>query len=72
MRSGIQDRNSRERTITLYLNKRDFKKDLHIPHENTIYLFLIDRKGHIYWNEKGIFTQKKADKLEQSIKKQIK
>ena len=42
MRAGIRDDRIRNRTITAYLNKEEFKEDLDIPNEETIYWFLIE------------------------------
>jgi len=57
MRAGITDRNIRQRTITVYLDKGDFREKLRIPNEETIYWFLI---GHscktILLRGSGIFT----------------
>jgi hypothetical protein len=63
MRAGIPDQTSRERTITLYLDKAKFKSALNIPNENDIYLFLVDRDGKILWRANGGYTQEKAEDL---------
>ena len=63
MRAGIPDELSRQRTITLYLDKQIFKDDLQITSEDEIYLFLVDRTGEILWSEKGAYTQEKASSL---------
>jgi hypothetical protein len=68
MREGIQDKRTRERTITLYLNKRDFRKQLKIPNEDTIYLFLLDTNSQVIWSDKGNFTKQKGIDLENVIK----
>ncbi len=69
MRSGIPDKDTRERTITLYINKNPFKESLGIEDENTIYLFLIKRSGKILWSTKGGYTQKKSKELEDALDK---
>jgi hypothetical protein len=63
MRAGIPDSTSRQRTITLYLDKEEFKSALEIPSEGDIYLFLVDKQGEILWRETGGFTQDKVDSL---------
>jgi hypothetical protein len=63
MRAGIPDQTARERTITLYLDKVNFKSALEIPNEDDIYLFLVDREGEILWRDQGAFTQAKAESL---------
>jgi len=70
MRAGIPDKTSRERTITLYLDKSKFKAALDIPTEDNIYLFLVDRKGGILWRTTGEYTQEKVDDLIQFMKAQ--
>jgi hypothetical protein len=68
MRAGIPDETTRERTITLYLNKENFRSALDIPDENDIYLFLVDRDGNILWRTTGEFTTEKADELIEVVK----
>ena len=63
MRAGIPDQTSRERTITLYLDKETFKAALKITSEDVISLFLIDRQGNILWREEGRFTEEKVTGL---------
>jgi len=63
MRAGIPNKQVRDRTITLYINKSQFKKVLEIPNESTIYLFLINKKGEILWRERGVYDDSKAQKL---------
>lgn len=63
MRAGIPDELSRQRTITLYLNKEAFKDALNISSENQIYLYLVNKAGEILWSEKGEFSQEKAQSL---------
>jgi hypothetical protein len=63
MRAGIPDQTARERTITLYLDKANFKSALDIPNEDDIFLFLVDRAGEILWRTNGEYTSEKADDL---------
>ena len=52
MRAGIRDDRSRNRTITAYINKEEFKDVLGIPDEQTIYWYLI-KKGTSVIQKKG-------------------
>ena len=67
MRARIVDKKARERTITLYVNKKKFKKHLGIEDENTIYLFVIDKDGKIIWKTDGNITEDKTRSLEETI-----
>lgn len=67
MRAGIPDATSRQRTITLYLDKDAFKSALGIETEAVIHLFLVDRQGNILWGETGNFSQEKLESLVQVI-----
>jgi hypothetical protein len=67
MRAGIPDQTARERTITLYLDKQEFKSALNIPDENDIYLLLVDRDGNILWRTSGGYTEDKASELIEAI-----
>jgi len=67
MRAGIQNKRIRERTITLYINKRKFRNTLDIPTERTISLFLINREGDILWRCQGEFSSNKAEELKKVL-----
>jgi hypothetical protein len=53
MRAGIPNSKIRERTITLYLNKNDFRTALGMPDEDHIYILLIDRQGKEFFRSRG-------------------
>ena len=62
MRAGIRDDRIRNRTITAYLNKEEFKKDLDIPNEDTIYWFLIEKgSNNILIQGEGIITKRELE-----------
>ena len=67
MRAGIPNLKTRQRTITLYINKKDFKKQLNIQTEKTISLFLVNKNGEILWREQGGFTNQKAEELKKIL-----
>jgi hypothetical protein len=67
MRAGIPNKRTREKTITLYLNKSKFKKQLDIPSEETIYLYLLTKDGEIIWQEKGRPNKGKVKRLEEAL-----
>ncbi|MFX1470390.1 MAG: hypothetical protein ACFFB8_17240 [Promethearchaeota archaeon] len=69
MRAGIPDKKVRERTITIYVNKSQFKKELEIQTEDTIHLFLINKKGEIIWHTEGQFNLNKTKALENILSK---
>jgi hypothetical protein len=64
MRAGIPDQTARERTITLYIDKDEFKSALGISSEDEISLFLVDNQGSITWRSSGRFAEAKAKDLE--------
>lgn len=68
MRAGIPSIQTRNRTITIYINKKKFKKKLGIKTEETIYLFLL-KNNEILWEESGSPSTEKIEDLEQNIKK---
>lgn len=71
MQAGIPDKNARERTITLYLNKKAFRKELDIPDEKTITVLLINKKGKVIWRTQGRFTNEKITDLENTVKENL-
>ena len=42
MRLGIRDRAVRQRTITVYLDKKEFQASLDIPNDESIHWFVVD------------------------------
>lgn len=67
MRAGIPNHTTRERTITLYLNKEKFRRALDIPHEDSIYVLLIDRKGEVIWRTEGAYSVEQGKALTAAI-----
>ena len=63
MRRGIPDRKARERTITLYLDKKPFCDALLITDQKKIYALLVDRAGKILWRSEGDFDETKGASL---------
>ena len=63
MRAGIPNRATRARTITLYLDKAQFRQALDIPTEQEVWLYLFDRKGAAIWRVAGSFTPERGDAL---------
>jgi hypothetical protein len=67
MRMGIPDKNIRSRTITLYLDKKKFMKNLDINNDETIITFLVDTKGEIYLKIKGEFDSEKGKQIASKV-----
>ena len=63
MRAGIPDPLSRQRTVTLYLDKEAFKSALGITTEEHIHLFLVNRQGELLWHTTGEYTEKNLNDL---------
>jgi len=68
MRHGISDRNARERTITLYLEKKPFLDSLLITDQKKIYAFLVDREGKVLWRSEGVFDETKGASLRSALR----
>ena len=67
MRAGIPSLKARERTITLYLDKDRFTRDLGIASEEQIQILLVADGGEILWRETGSFTTDKGATLNQVL-----
>ena len=67
MRGGIPSRDTRARTVTLYIDKTPFKDSLGIATERTLYLYLVNRQGAILWEESGEISDEKATTLEEAL-----
>ena len=62
MRAGIRDNRIRNRTITAYLDKEQFRKDLDIPDEETIYWFLVQKDtNNILERGYGVISNKELE-----------
>lgn len=62
MRAGIRDDRIRNRTITAYIDKEQFKLDLEISDEDTIYWFLVQKNtNNIIAKGYGIITEKELE-----------
>jgi hypothetical protein len=68
MRAGIPDPVARERTITLYVDKGDFRAALDLPDEDNIYVLLLDRQGRVLWRAEGAFTPVKGESLAEALR----
>jgi len=67
MRRGIPDRKARERTITLYLDKKLFCDALAISDQKRIYALLVDRQGNVLWRAEGDYDEDKAASLKSAL-----
>ena len=67
MRAGIPNHTTREKTITLYLDKLEFRRMLEIPHEQTIWVLVLDGEGNVLWRTEGAYSVEKGDRLEQWV-----
>ena len=67
MRRGIPDRKARERTITIYQEKKPFCDALLITDQKKIYAFLVDREGKVLWRSEGLFDETKGASLRSAL-----
>jgi len=67
MRAGIPNPKTRERTITLYLDKSDFRSALDMKDEEHIYVLVVDRQGKEYFRSRGSYDQAKGAALRQTL-----
>ena len=70
MRMGIPDKKAREMTITLYLDKKAFRKALDMPDEEKIYVLLVNNKGEVLLLVDGPFNDEKGRELKHAIESQ--
>ena len=67
MRAGIPNPKTRERTITLYLDKTDFRAALDMTDEDHIYVLVIDRQGNELFRTRGPHSPEGEDALRQIL-----
>jgi len=63
MRAGIPDLDARAATITLYLDKAEFRRALDLPTEDRIYVLLVDREGNVMWRAEGRHSEAREGEL---------
>ena len=67
MRAGIPDPKSRQRTVTLYLDKEEFRASLDMGDEEQIFILLVRQGGEVLWRTRAEFSEEKASSLLQVI-----
>jgi hypothetical protein len=67
MRAGIPNPKTRERTITLYLDKADFRAALDMTDEEHIYILVVDRQGNEYFRARGPYNREGEAALRQAL-----
>ena len=67
MRAGIPNPKSRERTITLYLEKDDFRTALGLEDEEHIFALMIDQQGNELWRARGPLSQSSEASLLEAL-----
>ena len=66
MRLGIRDRAVRQRTITVYLDKKEFQASLDIPNDDSIHWFVVDHATKkILMRGAGNISQQEIDAIKQ-------
>jgi len=63
MRKRVKDYQARKHQILLYKKGKKLLASLKIKNKKTIALFLVDKKGIIYWGCRGNFSIQKGKKL---------
>jgi len=67
MRRGIPDTYARENTITLYLDKQEFRTAVGIESEDQIEVMLVDRTGRVLWRRTGLCGAEGRTALERAV-----
>jgi hypothetical protein len=67
MRAGIPNPKTRERTITLYLDKADFRAALGMSDEEHIYILVVDRQGNEFFRARGPYSREGDTTLRQVL-----
>ena len=66
MRMGIRDRAVRQRTITVYLDKKEFQASLDIPNDDSIHWFVVEHATKkILMRGAGNISQQEIDAIKQ-------
>jgi hypothetical protein len=71
MRAGIPNPKTRERTITLYLDKADFRAALDMTDEEHIFVLVVDRQGKEFFRARGPYNREADAALRQALSQLI-
>jgi len=72
MRAGIPNPKTRERTITRYLDKSDFRAALDMKDEEHIYVLLVDRQWNQFFRARGPYSREGEAALRQVVEQLLK
>ena len=67
MRAGIPNPKTRERTVTLYLDKTEFRAALDMADEKHIYALVVDRQGNEFFRTRGPYSRDGEAALRQAL-----
>ena len=67
MRAGIPNPKTRERTITLYLDKAAFRSTLGMLDEEHIYILVVDQQGNEFFRARGPYSSEGDNALRQVL-----
>lgn len=67
MRTGIPDKETRSRTLTLYIERAPFREKLGIETEAEIALLLLDPEYEVVWRGMGAYDAETAVSLRQAL-----
>jgi hypothetical protein len=57
MRAGIPNPKTRERRITLFLDKKDFRTALELTDEAYIFILVVDQQRQVHLRLRGLFSR---------------
>jgi ATP10 protein len=67
LRSDTSDKQMRPRILTAYVDKRNFRKALHIANEKRVVALLVDKTGRVYWRADGRATDQSQQSLQSAL-----
>jgi hypothetical protein len=67
MRAGIPNQTTRQRTVTLYLDKPAFLAALELSDEEHIYVLLVDRQGNVLFRTRGPYNPQESARLHHTV-----
>jgi hypothetical protein len=71
MRAGIPNQTTRQKTITLYLDKRVFRRALDLPNEDNIWVLVLDGAGNLLWRTQGAYSPEQGEALLGAIQEHL-
>lgn len=65
--NAIPQPHLQDRAVSLFIDKQGFRCHIDLPHEEGIFLLLVNTSGHVLWRHEGGWSAKGQGALERAL-----